>query len=77
MYKLYRGDFMGNDFDILDITNINIDLQNEKELRAKELLNNIDFKKYNKIIKVNDTIIYMDFLSIDKISTKMIFDALK
>ncbi len=65
-----------NDF-IFDITNIDIDLTLDKKEKIENILETIKKCTYNKKIKVNDTIVEMNFLTMEKLSSKAILKILK
>lgn len=61
---------------ILDTTNVNIDVKLEKNERIEKFTKDIDNVKYTEKIKVNNTIIYLNFLSKDKLNSKTILKVL-
>ncbi len=63
---------LNNDF-IFDITDVDIDICVKK---VQCLLDSIKSGCYNKNIKVNDTIIFMNFLSNEKLNSKSIIKIL-
>lgn len=68
---------MDNKDYIWDLTDVNIDLSLDKKQRIKELLKTIDKTKYNKKIKVNNTVVNLNFLGVDKLSPKSILKVLE
>ncbi len=61
---------------IFDITNIDIDLSLDKSERVKKVLEKFESVSYSQKIKVNDTVIYMNFLSTEKFNSKSILKVL-
>lgn len=61
---------------ILDVTNINIYVKLEKQERIKKFSKDVDNVQYSKKIKVNNTIIYLNFLSEEKLNSKTILKVL-
>lgn len=62
---------------IFDITNIDIDLSLGKKDRLVNILDSIKHCTYNGKIKVNDTVIEMNFLGMEKLSSKAILKVLR
>lgn len=56
----------------LDITNLDIDLEVDKEARFLKLLRNNDISNYNGKVKVNNTVIEVKFAETSKITSKSI-----
>lgn len=61
---------------IFDITNIDIDLSLDKSERVKNILEKFESASYSQKIKVNGTVIYMNFLSTEKLNSKSILKVL-
>ncbi len=61
---------------VFDITKIDIDLSLDKPERIKKVLENVDIINYNKKIMVNGTVIYMNFLSDEKLKSSIIMKVL-
>lgn len=57
---------------IFDISNVDFDIMLDKKQRYEHILKDINNMNYNKKIKVNDTIIHLNFLSDEKLSSKSI-----
>ncbi len=56
----------------LDITNLDIDLEVDKEARFLKLLRNNDISNYNGKVKVNNTVIEVKFAETSEITSKSI-----
>ncbi len=67
---------MENENFVFDITHIDIDLSLDKAERVKELFENSEVCVYKKIVKVNKTKIYLNFLGKDKLTSKEIMKVL-
>ncbi len=64
-----------NDF-IFDITDVDIDISLDRSKRHKFLNANLAGGDYNKKIKINDTIVIINFLSTEKLNCKSILKVL-
>lgn len=61
---------------VFDVTNINIDLKEEKDERLRKLLYEIGTQGYNKKIRINNTIVHLNFLSEEKLQSEVILKVL-
>ncbi len=68
---------MKNNDLIFDITDVDIDISLDKTERLKCFLDNKESGCYNRNIRANDTKIFMNFLSDEKLSSKVIAKVLR
>lgn len=59
-----------------DITDVSVDIMLDKKERHESILKSMGNINYDKKIKVNDTIIYLNFLSNEELSSKSILKAI-
>lgn len=55
-----------------DITNVKVDVTLDREKRLKKFIEENNCFNYNKKIKINNTTVYLNFLTDDKLSSKSI-----
>ncbi len=76
---------MQNNDLILDITTVNVDLELDKNLRLKSALkefhdsnhNNNNYNEHNNKIKINDTVVTLNYIGTEKLSAKPILKVLQ
>ncbi|MFV0440473.1 MAG: hypothetical protein ACK5LV_04195 [Lachnospirales bacterium] len=62
--------------DIIDITDLEIDVRKDKNIHFKELLKKFNFVDYNRKVRVGNTIIDFKFPNNEKITNRIIMKAL-